>query len=185
MENLDLYVDICITVLSMVITIISLITVIITLKQNSRMLEANERPYVVAYLVYDEYSTNFYLCVKNFGKSAALIHKIEINPDLLIHKKHCSETFANTMLAPGQQVHFVLDINTKKSIIANKEYSYAVKAQYTDCATQKQYSESYMLNFAYVQEVVSTRSTIGSHSHLENSLYNIEKSIQFMKNQSL
>ena len=64
MENLDLYVDICITVLSMVITIISLITVIITLKQNSRMLEANERPYVVASLVYDEYSTTFYICVK-------------------------------------------------------------------------------------------------------------------------
>lgn len=185
MENLDLYVDICITVLSMVITIISLITVIITLKQNSRMLEANERPYVVAYLVYDEYSTNFYLCVKNFGKSAAHIHKLEINPDLLIYKKHCSETFANTLLAPGQQVHFVLDINTKESIVKKKEYSYGVIAQYTDCATKKLYTESYTLNFAYVQEVLSTRTTIGPHSHIENSLYNIEKSIQFIKNQSL
>ena len=45
-------INIILAVLSFLLAAISIITVVITIKQNNRMLEANERPYVVAYLIY-------------------------------------------------------------------------------------------------------------------------------------
>ena len=64
-------INLILSVLSFLLAAISVVTVVITLKQNNKMLEANSRPYVVVYLVYEEYSNQIYLCVKNFGNTRA------------------------------------------------------------------------------------------------------------------
>ena len=69
-------INLILCILSFVLAAISVITVVITLKQNNKMLEANVRPYVVVYLVYEEFFNQTYLCVKNFGETSALIDKI-------------------------------------------------------------------------------------------------------------
>ena len=59
--DIGIIVNIILSVLSFALAAISVITVVITLKQNNKMLEANSKPYVVAYLVYQESPSHIYL----------------------------------------------------------------------------------------------------------------------------
>lgn len=172
-------------ILSFVLSVISIITAVSTLKQNSKMLEADTRPYVVAYLVYEEYSSNLYFCVKNFGRSSAIINTLSISPDIQMKDRPISSAFKGAMIAPMQQFHFVLLEREKRRIIETSEYSHDIKISYVDCTTGKNYSESYKDNIEYVREVCSSRTTHSSYSKIENSMDNMEKCLQFIKNRNL
>lgn len=177
-------INIILAVLSFLLAAISIITVVITIKQNNRMLEANERPYVVAYLIYEEYSTNIYFCVRNFGHASAKIENFNMLPDIKIKDKNCSDILKNTVIAPGQQLHFIIPFPEKDKILKEAKYVYAVKLAYVDCTTRKHYEEEYEINLGYITEVLSSRSTGSNRSEIENSLRNIEKAIAFIKNQT-
>lgn len=172
-------------ILSFIIPLASIIIAILTLRQNNKMLEANTRPYVVAYLVYEEYSTNIYLCVKNFGQSSAMINSLSISPDILVKETPASSIFKDAMIAPLQQFHFVLLTQEKDRILAASEYSHEITISYVDCTTGKKYTETYNDNIEYVKEVCSSRTTHSNYNKLENSMDNIEKCLQFMKSRNL
>ena len=104
--DIAIVVNIILSVLSFALAAISVITVVITLRQNNKMLEADSRPYVVAYLVYQEAPSHIYLCIKNFGQTSAVVNSLKIEPELSLHQKTSNELMNDTMLAPNQQVHF-------------------------------------------------------------------------------
>ena len=170
--------------MSFVLAAISVITVVITLKQNNKMLEANVRPYVVVYLVYEEFFNQTYLCVKNFGETSALIDKIEINPCIHFYEKTSNEIFNETMIAPKQQFHFLaLDENNKDRY--DKAYTGTVNIEYIDCITKKKYSEAYKISTKYSKEVLTLHSSNSSMGKIENSLRNIENILAFTKNKEM
>ena len=70
-------------VLSFILAVISVITVIITLKQNNKMIENSTRPYIAIYsnVTYFQ-DTKFYIILKNFGQSGAMIESFTCNIDL-------------------------------------------------------------------------------------------------------
>lgn len=181
----DTVVNIILSVFSFLLAAIYVVTVVLTLKQNNKLLEANSRPYVVAYFVYEEYSTNYYFCVQNFGNTSAIIQSISLKPDIRIYKKSCSEMMENTMIAPHQQIHFFVDFSEKERILKDSDFSHSVKVEYIDCTSQKIYIEEYSVNLQYSEEVLSTRNTHSNYTNSENMLNNIEKSIMFIKNQTL
>ena len=77
------WINVILCILSFVLAVISVITVIITLKQNSKMIKNSTRPYIVAYknITYFQ-DTNYYIILKNFGQTGAVIENFKCNIDL-------------------------------------------------------------------------------------------------------
>lgn len=67
------WINLSLSTLSLILAIISVVTVVITLRQNNKMIESDSRPYITVYGDMTNFSDlQFYIIVKNFGKSGAL-----------------------------------------------------------------------------------------------------------------
>ena len=178
-------VNIVLCVLSFILAAISVITVVITLRQNNQMLESNSRPYVVAYLVYQEAPSHIYLCIKNFGKTSAIVKSLNIKPEFSLHKKSSNELMNDTMLAPNQQLHFLVLNDDKDKIIHENIFEFSVDIKYQDCCTNKIYNETYKMNMEYVMTVLSIDHSRTNLTPEQNSLRNIEKILEYTKNNNM
>ena len=178
-------VNIILSVLSFALAAISVITVVITLKQNNKMLEANSRPYVVAYLVYQESPSHIYLCIKNFGNTSAIVKSLNIIPEISLHKRTSNELINDTMLAPNQQLHFLVLNEDKEKIINENVFEFSVDIKYQDCCTNRTYSETYKMNMEYVMTVLSIEHSRTNLTPEQNSLRNIEKILDYTKNNNM
>lgn len=68
---------------SFLLAALSIITILVTIRQNSKMIEASTRPNVVIYGTYtDVQNPNYYLIIKNFGSSSALITDFQYSDNL-------------------------------------------------------------------------------------------------------
>lgn len=181
----SIIVNIILSVFSFLLAAISVITVVITLKQNNKMLEANSKPYVVAYLVYQELPSHIYLCVKNFGQTSAIVKSLNIEPSLSLYRKNCNETINNTMLAPSQQLHFLVSVEDKNKITSDNIFDFSVAIEYQDCCTKKVYNETYKMNMEYVMTVLSSEFTQSNLTPEQNSLRNIERILAYTKNNNM
>ena len=183
--DIGIIVNVALSILSFFFDAISVVTVIITLKQNNKMLESSSRPYIVAYLVYQETPSHIYLCVKNFGNTSAIINELKIEPVLSLHKKSCNDVVCNTMLAPKQQLHFLISAEDKDKIIYEQSHSFKVQLKYTDCCTQKGYEEVYDMNMEYIMTVLSVQHNKSNYTPEQNALYNIERILDYTKNSNM
>lgn len=178
-------VNIILSILSFALAAISVVTVVITLKQNNKMLESNSRPYVVAYLVYQESPSHIYLCIKNFGNTSAIVKSLNIAPEISLHKKTSNELMNGTMLAPNQQLHFLVLNEDKEKIINENVFEFSVDITYQDCCTNKIYAETYKINMEYVMTVLSIEHSRTNLTPEQNSLRNIEKILDYTKNNNM
>lgn len=178
-------VNIILSILSFALAAISVVTVVITLKQNNKMLESNSRPYVVAYLVYQESPSHIYLCIKNFGNTSAIVKTLNIIPEISLHKKTSNELMNDTMLAPNQQLHFLVLNEDKDKIINENVFEFSVDIKYQDCCTNRIYSETYKMNMEYVMTVLSIEHSRTNLTPEQNSLRNIEKILDYTKNNNM
>ena len=183
--NIGIVVNIILSVLSFVLAAISVITVVITLKQNNKMLESSSRPYVVAYLVYQEAPSHIYLCIKNFGKTSAIVKSLKFEPEFSLHRKTSNELMNNTMLAPNQQLHFLVSDEDKEKIIHENVFDFSVDIQYKDCCTDKVYAETYKINMEYVMTVLSVEHNRTNLTPEQNALRNIERILDYTKNNNM
>lgn len=183
--DVSIVVNIILSIFSFILAAISVIIVLITLKQNNKMLEANSKPYVVAYLVYQESSSHIYLCIKNFGQTSAIVKSLNIEPSFSLHKKNCNETINNAMLAPNQQLHFLVSNEDKEKIIYKNVFDFSVTIEYQDCCTNKVYNETYKMNVEYVMSVLSIESNRSNFTPEQNSLHNIERILAYTKNNNM
>ncbi len=183
--DVSIIVNIVLSVLSFLLAAISVITVVITLKQNNKMLEASSKPYVVAYLVYQEAPSHIYLCIKNFGQTGAIVKSLKIEPEFSLHKKSSNELMNETMLAPNQQLHFLVLSEDKDKIIHDNVFEFSVVIEYQDCCTKKVYSETYNMNVDYVMTVLSVDHSRTNLTPEQNSLRNIEKILEYTKNNNM
>ena len=183
--DIAMIVNIIFSVLSFLLATISVVTVVITLKQNNKMLESDSRPYVVAYLVYQEDPSHIYFCLKNFGKTSAIVKSLNITPVFSLYKKTCNELIDNTMLAPNQQLHFLVSNDDKEKIINENEKNFFVVAEYEDCCTGKIYKDSYNMNMEYITTVLSVQHNKSKLTPEQNSLFNIERILDYTKNNNM
>ena len=184
-DDISTIVNIMLSIFSFVLAAISVITVVITLKQNNKMLEASSKPYVVAYLVYQESPSHIYLCVKNFGQTSAMVKSLNIEPSFSLYRKNCNETINNTMLAPNQQLHFLVSDEDKSKIINENSFDFSVSVEYQDCSTKKVYNENYKMNMEYVMTVLSSETTRSNLTPEQNALHNIERILAYTKNNNM
>lgn len=105
-------INICIAATTALTAIISVIIATLTLRQNKKMLEDESRPYVTVYGAITKISApRFYIIVKNFGKSAAIIDEFTFSPQLQQYGNLGApfQNFSGTMIAPGQSFKAVIE----------------------------------------------------------------------------
>jgi hypothetical protein len=150
---------------SLVTSIVAIIISIKTLKQNSRMIEESTRPYVVVYSRTTNFQTpNYYLVVKNFGQSGAIVTSLKCDYDLSTcsyRKDHVPFAhFENTFIAPGQS--FITNIDRLKFFENPSELHFFIK--YT--ANGVTYSDQFTINPKVDVDLIQTRaSTAGKELH--------------------
>lgn len=130
---------------STLVGIISIIIAILTLHQNHKMLENSTRPYVSVYGATAKIDTlRFYLVVKNFGTSSAIITKFQPNINLRPYSYlEIVDPFSHilgTSILPGQAfkcpLNHVFLLRDHSKICINIEYKSDLKT----------YSEKIVLN---------------------------------------
>lgn len=127
---------------SLITSIIAIVISVKTLQQNSQMIDESTRPYIVIY----SQTTNFqapayYLIIKNFGQTGAVVTSINCDHDLSLYSFSQShipfEHFNGTFIAPGQA--FLCSVDTQKlfknpdSLHFSVEYASNGKT-YSDCS---------------------------------------------------
>lgn len=154
----SIIVNIILCILSFILAAVSVITVVITLKQNSKMIENSTRPYIVVYLGMTNFQNpNYYLCIKNFGQSSAIITSFSCDCDLAeysrIHSKIPFKHICPSSIAPGQLFKSTLDSKklfngTKKTMTFSIEYTFA----------RNTYKDIYTINLEADSDMVHTRA---------------------------
>lgn len=150
--------NICLCIATFILAVISVIILIITVRQNSLMLESESRAYIAIYaeIIY-VHSTGFYLIMKNFGKSSAIINSLECDTNL--SKFAYVETLApfshmeNTSIAPNQSFKSALQYG---NLIISEIPSINFKITYT--SNNKKYSETFCINLKALTGLVNTKS---------------------------
>lgn len=119
---------------SFVLSVISVITVIVTIRQNTKMLESTSRPYISVYgESFNAGSPMFYLVIKNFGASQAVIRSISFDPSLSnCYRFTVRHDYLNELngasIAPGQSRICLLDYEKVPDVVKiDIEYSSSTK----------------------------------------------------------
>lgn len=140
--------NIVLSILSFILALISIISVIVAIKQNNTIIKHNTRPYVVVYGKRANYSDEmFYLIIKNFGKSGALIKSISFDVDLqkfsYIDGRVPFANIENTCLVPNQLLFVNLDM---EKIRLWKCETFKATVKYDDLSGNE-YEEEYNINY--------------------------------------
>ena len=176
--------NIILSVLSFILAALSIVFVYLTLRQNNKLLYANSRPYLSVYFAYEENNTELFICIKNCGNSSAIIHELEIIPDIIIMNLSIQQFLKGSMLAPGQQIHFL--IPQKEEIMAGVKFDYRIRTRYTDINSPRiQLTEEYSFNVSYIVKVLHSEHRMSNLSSSDNSLRNLEKDIKAIALQKL
>ena len=90
-----------------------------------------------------------------------------------------------TMLAPNQQLHFLISNDDKNKILYENIFDFTVAIEYQDVCTKKNYIETYKINMEYVMTVLSVEHNKTNLTLEQNSLHNIERILDYTKNNNM
>lgn len=157
--NISDCINVVLCILSFILAVISVITVVVTLRQNHKMIQNSTRPYVVANAQVTNFQNPaFYLVIKNFGNSGAIIKEMVSDIDLrLVSYREEHTPFSNfdgTFIAPGQAVTCCLN---PLKFRENGIKGFNIKINYTDGLVN--YSEEYYINYKAFTENVNIRAS--------------------------
>ena len=177
-------VNIALCILSFLLAMISVITVVITLRQNHKMIHNSTRPYItISAKITDFQRAEFYLQIKNFGSSGAVIKEIKSSIDIkrYVHKGLSPfEVSTDLFLAPGESI--VVNLNSK-SLTKDKIQTFDFIVDYSDInhinKKKIQYHEKYPIDYSYFSKIVTSRaSTKGSELQIiSNTLQDLVEKI--------
>ena len=147
-------VNLALTIVSTVLAIISVLTVIITIRQNHKMIESSTRPYICIYgEAINPGSPMFYIVIKNFGASPAVMTKFVSSFDFtgsysFPTDRNFLEIMSKATIAPGQSRICRLDYDKiPDEITFSLEY----------LSGQKRYSEKFTVNIKAGAEMVTSK----------------------------
>ena len=143
---------------TIVLSLASITIVIISINQNKKMIEISTRPNINIYgaATYYGEKRNYYLVVRNYGKSSGRI--VSITPDVDLSKFAIDgflspfSFISNLTLAPDQGYSIVLNPDVFRSA---KEEQINIVLQYEGLG--KIYKETTTINIRYIQNNVATK----------------------------
>lgn len=171
------WINLSLSILSLILAITSIITVVLTLKQNNKMIESNTRPYISVYGDMTNFANlQFYIIVKNFGKSGAVIKDFTCDIDLKKYnygiKVTPFECIKGTLLAPNQNI--VCSIDYKK-LSADNINILNFTIEYEFCG--KVYKENYPVNYGAFRKNITTKTST-KDKELKTISYTLQEMVQ-------
>ena len=150
-----------------------------SIKELQESREAESRPYIFAYLDKDPRDLCFYLRVKNFGKSGAMLNNVSISPNLKLYDAALPEDFLrNVILAPSQTLEFIV-LEQKDETLKN---DYSVCLKYSSIGSiSKQYNEEYKLTLQDAHQMGYTDNKQSNLSDEANALRNIANHLDSLR----
>lgn len=155
-------INLSLSILSFALTVISIVTVVITLRQNRQMIENATRPYLAIYGAITNFQfPQYYLVLRNFGQSNALITSFTSSIDL----SQCADTadaipfehIVGFTLAPNQAIQVPVEYRALTPI--TQELTIAM--EYT--SGTKKYKETSVINLpAHADYPITRASTNGA-----------------------
>lgn len=142
---------------STTVSIIAIVISVMTLKQNNKMIEESTRPYIVVYSKTANYQDpRFYLIIKNYGSSGAVITKFICDHDLaeFSYNKNITpfKNICGTFIAPGQSFM----TNLKVQELFREEITFHFQIEYkTELRT---YCENIDVALKPFTELIQTRA---------------------------
>ena len=171
------WINLRVVILSFILAAISVITVIITLRQNNKMIESESRPYIAIYGDMTNFANlQFYIIIKNFGKSGAIIKDFSCDVDLTKYNYGITvtpfECIKGTLIAPNQNI--VCSIDNKKLTADNiGVLNFNIVYEFYG----KTYNEKYSVNYAAFRKNLTTKtSTKGKE--LQTISYTLQEMVQ-------
>lgn len=169
-------VNIILSILSFILCVISIVTVVITVRQNNKMIENATRPYVTVYgQSINTSSPVFYLVIRNFGSSPAIMKRFAICPDIRsFYRSNKGRDFLSDMstgvLAPRQSRICAMDYQKLPDILTfDIEYSFG----------NKTYHDVFTTNVKAGSAMLTTKSgNGGDHEALRSISYTLQEILQ-------
>lgn len=176
--DIALIVNITLCVLSFLLAAISVITVLVTLKQNSIMLENESRAYVSIYSDTIECKgTIFYLIIKNFGKSNAVITSLECDTDLsefsYFKEKIPFSHMKNTSIAPNQSYKCALQ---QMPLFTSGISCLTFNVSYQ--CNNKKYSDTFCINLESYTDLIHSKASVNSGNELKIIAYSLQELLE-------
>lgn len=170
-------------VLTFVYVVATVIIVIMNRKSINEMKTARleeSRPYIIANLVKDPRDRCFYLKIKNYGKTGAIINSFSVLPTLKLVRDGDKEIkLDGCMLAPNQSIQFIVLEEWEHTCKQN----YEVIILYSSFEKEKRkFEEKYMLVTQYAHMMGYTDNKNSNLTESENALVNIVRQLDSIRN---
>ena len=170
-------------ILTFVYVVATIVIVVMNKKSISEMKKTRKeesRPYIIANLVKDPRDKCFYLRIKNYGRSGAIINSFRVIPELNLVKQQGKGLSLNEcLLAPSQAIQFIILEEWEKTC----ETEYSVTISYTTTGIPSDtYEETYTLITQYAHQMGYTNTKRTNQSDWENALSNIADNLDSIRN---
>ena len=145
------WISVILSILSFLLATLSIVFVVLTIRQNNKMIKNSTRAYVVVYGAYVHYSNSqFYLVIRNYGTSGAVIKSLKCTIDLskysYIENHPPFENITNTTFAPNQNAICALDYS---ALDGNSISTFDITVTYQ--SGKDTYTETYPINYAFLK----------------------------------
>lgn len=152
-----------------------------TLKEMRETREQENRPYVLVDLHKDDGMPTYEIYIRNYGKTAARINSISINPQInLVYNKTCNDIFNGTVIMPGQVIYMYTSIKEKNEIKEQQEFQ--VECNYSALDNKnKNYTEKYPLSIVYTAHLNHIERSVSNLSPEANQLKNIAWTLENLR----
>lgn len=169
--------------LTLVYVLATIIIVVMNKISTSEMKKARKedsRPYIMANLVKDPRDMCFYIRIKNYGKTGAIIDNLEISPDLKLIKESGENISLKGCMFPPQ--HVIQFIILEKWDETSKN-DYCIKISYDSIEDKKRhFADEYKLVTQYAHMQGYTNKKKSGASDIDNALISISNSLDSIRN---
>lgn len=157
---------------SLITSIIAILISILTLRQNSKMIKESTRPYIIICgKTINCQEPSFYLVLKNYGASGAIITKFNCNYNLANFSISSSltpfEHICGTFIAPNQS----MITNLNKNTLFSEERILKFDIEYKQ--NNKKYTDHFEIVLNAYKDLIQTRA-----STKDKELRNISYALQ-------
>jgi hypothetical protein len=170
-------------ILTFVYVAATIVIVIMNKKSIGEMEKARKeesRPYIIANLVKDPRDRCFYLRIKNYGRSGAVVNNFSVTPEINIIKDTKEGlSLKNCLLAPSQSIQFIILEEWEKTC----ETEYSVTLSYTTTGSSSDtFEETYTMITRYAHQMGYTTTKKSNLSDCDNALSNIADALDSIRN---
>lgn len=140
----------------------------------------DNRPYIMANLVKDPRDRCFYVRIKNYGKTGAVITNFNVSPELKFVKESVDEVALDgCMFPPGHLIQMIVLEEWEKT----SENDYDIKISYDSLeSTPRHFTEKYKLVVQYAHLQGYTNTSKSDLNKTENAIVNIANCLDSIRN---